>query len=564
MVMKEIKAGDIIDVIANWTKGQVLQYLVTFADAGGSFLTGIRIMQYNDAANTGTQIPELNDKAYANVFTGFHAINIGDVKNVVTTVSDETYNRITSAVFSVMNGEYSKTANGFYRVNKKTFSYADVFLALNRMDDIHSIEREVPEDPIVETADVRPEAEVHNNTSKTKKPEKTTKKKMEKPAIVKGKKTNEADKSPKTKDFNYRNMVAEYHNISDNDARIDWLFKHFAENGKYLPIGSAYSICIEHKDTKTIGSSIMLTKEEFRMFSTLTVKSFPGDAQVRRKDGSLSLLSRHAVSQLINKCKKLYYGQNTASINKLSQEKINEILEDYITDMNSDRILTKYGISYHTLANYKSKYLGTQGRKSFSYSYDDVTKRIISASNICSASERAEIVRAIQYINDNKDKIGIIANGYADNFKGNKDVLICITQKIIHGKQNYLAAFSAPDSLLRLSSTCVKAIFCNNGSKSGRERMRLKLYLLSIVAQNKDEYDWKIAPGNLRMQKGHIYQCLDRALHATMEDVNYTTSNDMLKGSGIIRDLRTIIGVPDNYLTYYFNMSSKRRRRVGA
>ena len=387
---------DIVTVRGNWTKGKSYFYLIDFVDPEKDWVSGYRIIPgskssyafeglYIPAVYTDSKVDALHNGGYVNVFTGRTSINVSSIFEIVSTLLDDIFYRIIAMDLSVRLGNWSKDSEGKYKIKEASI-------------------------PI--TLDVRASSMIRSMAMANIMPEEPIK--LQQPKQRKDSGNESVSKVTEE-------IIEHYRTLASGDDRIDYIFELFGVNGVVSP-NTAYSTIFEYKDrTSTRSTSIILNREQFMFVVGDTAEGITNRNDIRKFDGSLiKNMSIATARSLQYKVKKLYYGGEKTSNNKITKE-----IESKIID------LFDKGYSISSIA------------VSVNISMDTVRKVLLNAGKI----ERKETnrVNTIEYFSNIASVVK--ADGPELYAKYRNDIIDIQKSAIFIGKHEYLLGVLASDKL---------------------------------------------------------------------------------------------------------------------
>lgn len=535
--MMQIRRKDIIYVKPNNDRpDKERAYLVLFADPDNNFISGMRI-QFSDKKffGDGLAVPELGDKAFTNPFTGIRAINKNAIIDNVTSVSDETYNKIISSYISILSGNYTKDDIGRYSSEPKSFNIMDMINFLSPVSK-------------TETNNTDDEDESIKNTDETNIPD--TEPEFDLSALYKVDIMND-------RSFDIDRLIKQYRQITTDYERLDHIFEVFADQDGCILITSIFNILVlKMRRVRKINKAIKINKEEFmalvnESLSNLELYKFT------RYDNTRSFISRSRLSNLRLHAINLYKGTEPSSNNRLTFEMRRRIRDLYDSGVDEYQLAKDFNCSITTILNVLD--LNKLSNKTINLDIRHILDNIMEIAVEKDAEDSDTILTAAVFIENNIKLINSIAAGVIPEFwEGDTLILRLIALRLVN-RTNYLHKIPiALRDVIDLSDETIN-IICGSEKKKTKQINLIKT--LACININKDKYDWSIAPGYIihQFEQEH-YKALHFYLMTYMANSTFPSYEQMINSHGTVRSLKNDIGIPDNYLRYYYNMYSTTKR----
>ena len=380
--------------------------LVTFVN--DNFINGYTISFGQKYKNNLLNIPSkyLNRhyaEAYVNIFSGFKNVNIKYVNEIVSTIPDDIWNNITSAIVSLMLGDFIINSNSTVRLINRQLNLTDIINMLFVNSNIK--EKESPEE-------VRKQENLHKYDSIEIKEDTNI---ISTNDIYNDNIEINNSNNLNNRDLDLKDIIKHYSSISNENDRLDYIFEVWAIDNKISPY-SVYRSLFEYAIYKPQKNSIRISKSEFLMI----LEEFPGNIvnyKFHNQDGSERNLSIGSISNLKSIIKSIYYNAGKSSRDKPYKKRSNirdEVKELKESGKSNGEILEKYLCSPRKYYDVK-RFLDILDGKEYHYSIMNRLKLLLKSDN-------KEITDIAKYLLRNLNRMRLFIKECPSDFVGNKDL----------------------------------------------------------------------------------------------------------------------------------------------
>lgn len=297
------------------------------------------------------------------------------------------------------------------------------------------------------------------------------------------------------------------------EERMDWIFEEFGENGR-INFAEVYSSLVTCGKSDKRSDSLNLTREEFDIIISKN-NNLAMEHEFTSFDGKVYKFTITNLRSFKVKARRIYLGKKDTQKKNIKDKKID-------------------------VAN-----------------VTDITSKILSNDNIISANKKGvdtlSIIKACNYINRHQEVVNEISLGSIDDdFDGNKDMIRAIAIKIVNPK-TFATEISTviPDFIINTDIQTLMIIFPGLVKSTV-----IKMLKIAFLYQNKDKYDWSMAPKDIYQSKDIYSNTLFDCLSNIVKDVEDVDT--FLKNSYSVQLLKDRIGIPASYFRYsYDNLISQ-------